>query len=128
MLLSLVFIMRGSIIKEILYDFNAFKSFMLDRNIQGNYVIHYCSNLDEKQWAWFHSQVLRTSFLIHDLDFMFYCFKWILKNPFSDLRYEVYTFYMTDNCINTDNVYSDNQINYLNLIYYQRFLEDFSEY
>lgn len=111
-----------------IYDFNAFKSFMLNPLFHHESVISYCLGLDDEKWAWFHSQVIQTSLYISNKDFIFYAFKWIVDKPFSDLRYEVYCCHFNVDVefnFDSDLIYTKNHLNYLNYLYYEDYENEY---
>lgn len=66
-----------------------FKEHMLNyRN--ANYINRYCKLLDEFSWKKFYDQMKEPLQFVLDEEYLFYILKWILKEPFEDLSYEVY--------------------------------------
>ena len=54
------------------------------------YVRRYCGVLDDPQWEWFYGQMKAAIKVTDDPEYLFYVLKWILKNDFDDLVYEMY--------------------------------------
>lgn len=68
---------------------NSFREFMTSYQVP-NYVKRYCMELDNSRWQWFYSQMKEPIEFVADVGYLFYVLKWILKNDFDDLGYEVY--------------------------------------
>jgi hypothetical protein len=68
---------------------NDFIAFMLS-DFAPTYVRRYCSSLTSDQWEWFYAQMLTAIDLTDEPEYLFYVLKWILKNDFDDLAYEMY--------------------------------------
>jgi hypothetical protein len=61
-----------------------------------NHVWRYCNQLDNNGWIWFYEQIKEPLKLVADMEFLFYTLKWILKEEFDDLSYELYAQYIID--------------------------------
>lgn len=66
-----------------------FQEHMLHNN-SGNYINRYCNQLTSMEWKLFYSQMKEPLEFIVDEKYLFYMLKWILKEPYTDLSFEVY--------------------------------------
>ena len=55
-----------------------------------NYVMRYCEYLNGKKWKWFYEQMDTALEVVDNIEYLFYVLKWILKDDFDDLTYEIY--------------------------------------
>lgn len=54
-------------------DFDMFKQYMSSCEVP-NYIGRYCSQLDEKQWKWFYSQIMLAFLVTDESEYLFYFF------------------------------------------------------
>ena len=66
-----------------------FQEFMTSYAVP-NYVRRYCSALSDNQWKWFYGQMIIALKLTDEPAYLFYVLKWILKQDYDDLAYEMY--------------------------------------
>lgn len=74
---------------------DTFKRFMTGEEAP-NYVSGYCSHPNGVTWIWFYVQMLEALLITDEPDYLFYVLKWILKNDFKDIAYEMYCMDMSN--------------------------------
>lgn len=75
--------------KEYMKSIASFQNYMLHHET-ANYIRRYCRQLESLGWKRFYFQMKEPLDFITDEKYLFYILKWILKEPFEDLSYEVY--------------------------------------
>jgi len=66
-----------------------FRAHMTSPNVP-NYVRRYCEHLNGRKWKWFYEQMSIALEVVDNIEYLFYVLKWILKQDFDDLTYEIY--------------------------------------
>jgi len=66
-----------------------FKEFMTSDAVP-NYVRRYSCTLSKEEWKFFYGQMKIALDLTEEPEYLFYVLKWILKNEYDDIAYEMY--------------------------------------
>jgi len=74
---------------EFMKSLSVFKAHMTSPGVP-NYVRRYCEYLNGQKWKWFYGQMDTALEVVDNIEYMFYVLKWILKQDFDDLTYEIY--------------------------------------
>ena len=89
-----------------------------------NYVIRFCEDLNETKWHWFYKQMKNSASYVADMSALFYVLKWILKNDFDDLLYEIYFQDYCDPEMRAESLIKDEYQDALQKRYGKRLAED----
>lgn len=103
---------------------DSFKKFMLS-NLVPNYVCRYCSTLNDIKWIWFYAQMIEAVLITDEPEYLFYVLKWILKEDFHDIAYEMYCIDMMDPENRPESLIKDSLWDPYSSHYYPIFVRDF---
>ena len=90
-----------------------------------NYVSGYCSGLNDIKWIWFYAQMTEAVLITNELDYLFYVLKWILKNDFHDIAYEMYCIDMMDPESRPESLIKESLWDAYSSHYFPAFVQDF---
>ena len=102
----------------------SFKAYMLSNAVPG-YVFRYCATLDKEQWKWFYNQMIIALDLTDEPEYLFYVLKWILKNDYDDIAYEMYCQDMMDPECRAETLIKSARWDGCRKKYHKRFAEDY---
>ncbi len=109
---------------DFMKSIESFKNFMRSESVP-NYVQRYCSQLNEVKWIWFYAQMTEAVLITDELDYLFYVLKWILKDDFHDIAYEMYCIDMSDPECRLESLIKDSLWDVYSKHYFPAYVRDF---
>lgn len=103
---------------------DTFKIFMAGPE-SPNYVSRYCEHFNDIEWIRFYAQMIEATLLTDEPDYLFYVLKWILKNDFNDLAYEMYCIDMNDPEMRPESLIKDSLWDAYSSHYFSQYKKDF---
>ena len=101
-----------------------FKAYIVSDTVP-SYVFRYSVNLGKEQWEWFYDQMIIAMDLTDNPEYLFYVLKWILKNDFDDIAYEMYCQDMMDPECRAETLIKSARWDECKTKYHKRFTEDY---